>query len=218
MKKLLIIAPMLTLVFSCSSNKTGHAPTDAVIEHMSKGKKAMGNDFDSKFQKEGFINGDYVAISSSKSDINANETAFRVQIEADARARLLQTAPTDFKNVIQRAISSTSNDNGSAEAINITVTEVRSLTGLKSNFDDFQCVTFATPNVSLTYDYEKECRAIMRIPASNLMKAYKYTLDKKYGVNESQLQDILKEQIKQEIVRPVSKNETANVVDSSVKN
>ncbi len=209
MKYLLIIG--LVTLASCSSvpkSKTDEQ-NDLVVEHMNKPRKVIGNDFDSRFEKDGLVGSDFVAIASVTDVVDKNEKQMQTLAEADARSRLLNSAPTEFKKIIQSAISTSTGDNGNVENIGITVTEVKALTGLTSNFKDAQCVKYATPNHNLNYDYTKECRVIVRVPASDLMKAYKYTLDKKYGVKEqSAIQDLLKKQLMDKVLEPQSSNVT----------
>lgn len=201
MKYLLLIG--LATLASCSSTPTNKVDDlhDQVVAHMSKPKKILGADFDPRFEKDGLIGNEYVAVASITDAISKNEKQMQVTAEADARSRLLTSAPTEFKKIIQRAVSSSTGDNGSVDEIGVTVTEVHALTGLVSNFNDVQCVKFAVPTETLGYAYSMECRAIVHVPASSLLKAYAYTLDKKYGVKEqSAIQDILKKQLMQKIL------------------
>jgi hypothetical protein len=183
--KTLLMVSLLVITVSCSSVKTGDNDADALIAHMSKDKKVIGKDWDEKFTKDGFINGEYIAIGSSTNrDIDAMHRPLRVKADADATARLLRSAPTDFKRVVQSVLNSLDGDEGSVQESQIMITEVKSLTGMKSNFDDHQCVTIAIPNQNLKYNFVKECRVIVRVPASNLMRAYDYTLEKKYSIQK----------------------------------
>lgn len=209
MKYLLLIG--LVTLASCSSTPQNKidSQNELVIEHMAKGKKAIGQDFDSKFQKDGLIGGEYLAIASITDNVDKNDRMLQVLAEAEARSRLLNGAPTEFKKVIQSAISTSMGDNGSVDNVGITVTEVKALTGLSSSFNDTQCVKYAVPNSNLNYDYTKECRVIVRVPASELMKAYKYTLDKKYGVKEqSAIQELLKKQLTDKLLDQSSNSHT----------
>ena len=196
MKTTIIVMSLLVLASCSSVPKTGDNQADAVIAHMSKPKAVIGKDFDEKFKRDGLINGEFVAIGSVINSVNYHEGNMRIMAEADATSKLLTSAPTEFKKIVQRAISSLDGTNGSVEQNHISVTEVRALTGLKTQFDDVQCVNTATPNTDLKYDFLNECRVIMRVPASNLMKAYNYTLDKKYGIEEqAAINQMLKQQL-----------------------
>ncbi|MCM2350176.1 MAG: hypothetical protein NDI69_09145 [Bacteriovoracaceae bacterium] len=197
MLRAFLVVGLVGLVSCASSNKTGDPGTDAVIAHMSQGPKVMGKDWDEKFLKDGFINGDYIAIGSATSrDIDYFQKPLRVNAESEATARLLRSAPTDFKKIIQRSLNTLNGDEGSTQESQIMITEVKALTGMKSNFDDVQCVTRAEPRQDLKYNYVKECRVIVRVPALNLAKAYDYTLDKKYGIKQqNQLEDILQKEL-----------------------
>lgn len=206
MRSLLILG-LIGLVSCSSTQKTGDQQTDAVLSHLQKGKTFIGGqDFDEKFKRDGFINGDYLMISSVIENEYGNEVKMRKLGEAESMSRLLQSAPTDYKGAIQRAISSMDEDNGSFSASSIAVTEVKALTGLKSNFDDFQCRTYAIPTADLKFKISKECRTIMRVPASNLMKSFKITLDKKYGIKDDELIEVLKKDLLGEEPKAVTQN------------
>lgn len=186
MLKVLMIVSLSGLVSCASQQKTGDQETDALIAHMAKGTVVVGKDFDEKFNKDGFINGEFVAIGSANSaDLDYLVRPLRVRAEADATARLLKSAPAEFKKIIMGAIDTANGDEGSVQESQIQISEVRGLAGLKSNFDDIQCVKTATPNQDMRYSFNKECRVIVRVPASELIKAYKYTLDKKYGIQQA---------------------------------
>lgn len=179
---------------------------EQVIAHLEKGKRIIGKDFEEKFTHDGLINGEYVAVGSFKTDDQfSNNFHHLLKASEDARSKLITSAPTEIKKVIQSAVSTVS---GSYEAdqIQITVTEVQALTGMSSGLNDSQCVKYAEPTQDLKYKYTTECRALIRVPASSLLKAYNYTLDKKYSVKEdSQIKDILKQQLMDKILdKPVA--------------
>ena len=216
MRNLLMVLGVIGLASCSSVPRTGHQETDAVISHMSKPKSVIGKDWEEKFKKDGLINGEYVAIGSVTSHVNDNEGRLKLAAEADATSRLLTSAPTEFKKIVQRAISTVDSSYGSADQVHISVTEVKALTGLKTSFDDTQCVTTATPNTDLKYDFLKECRTIMRVPSSNLTKAYSYTLDKKYGIKE---QNEIKEALNKQLFKQIGgepERVTASEQDSPV--
>ena len=212
MKALIISCTMLVLA-SCASTPQGRIDDqhEKIVEHMSKPKRVIGQDFETKFEKDGLIGGEFIAIASIVDDINKNNKQMQTLAEADARSRLLNSAPTEFKKIIQSAISTSTGDNGNVENIGITITEVKALTGLSSTFNDVQCVKYAIPNSNMNYDYQKECRVIVRVPASNLSKAYNYTLDKKYSIKEvSAVQELLKQQLTEKVLQQPVKATASN--------
>lgn len=206
MKNVVMIFFAIGLVSCSSTNKTGNPQADTVIAHMSQEPRIMGKGWDEKFLKDGLINGEYIAIGSATTqDLDHLQKPLRVNAESEATARLLRSAPSDFKKIIQRAINTLDGDEGSTQESQIMITEVKSLTGIKSNFDDTQCVTSALPKQDLSYKYVKECRVIVRVPAVNLAKAYDYTLDKKYGIQrKNQIDEILIDELKGSAPRSVA--------------
>ena len=198
MKNLAFTITLFSLLVSCSSvNKTGHEPTDAVLEHMSKEERIIGNHWEDRFTRDGFVNGEYVAIGTATSkDVNANYIPLKSHAESMAVANLLKSAPSDFKRVIQRVLNTLDGNEGSTTEDQVMITEVKALTGLKSNFKDFQCIKKAKPNKSLEWDFEKECRVLVRIPASKLLEAYNFTLAQKYDIQkENKLKGLLRTEL-----------------------
>jgi hypothetical protein len=198
----LALLSLSTLMACSTAPKSVHENRhELILTHMAQEKKFLGSQFEPKFEKDGILNGEYVAIASIKGPIAENEKQLLTMAAADAKATLLESAPQQFKRVVQSAISTTIGGNGTVDSSAISVNEVRALTGVTVNFADTQCVKYALPNEHLGYDYIKECRAIARVPAANLTRAFKYTLDKKYAdlegsnsVKEVLLKELQKEE------------------------
>ena len=196
MKTLSLVA--LVGIVGCSSVPKApvEVQNDIIMNHMSQGKKIIGKDFDEKFSQDGLINGENVAIGSVKATYTTNEKAMLSMASNDAKATLLESAPSEFKKVVQSALSYVNNDNGTQDSVSIFVTEAKALTGIKVSFSDTQCVVYALPKSDVSYDYVRECRAIARVPASNLAIAYNFTMAKKYKIEDQmKLKDIMSKQL-----------------------
>lgn len=211
MTKAIVILTLFSFVGCSGVPKTGDPEADKVISHMSKGRTVVGADWQPKFLKDGLVNGEFIAIGSVTNEINRHEGSMKVMAESDATSRLLTSAPTEFKKIVIRAINSIDDSNGSVEQSHVSVTEVRALTGLKTAFDDSQCVTYATPTTELKYEFKKECRVIIRVPSSELMKAYRFTLSDKYKIKEqSEIAEALKAELFGKKPKVSSERETAS--------
>lgn len=203
--KTYLISLLFSLVFIVGCSTTPQQKVEdqneRVISHLEKGKRVIGKDFDEKFLRDGLINGEYVAVGSFVSnDQFTNNMNHLLRAGEDARSKMITSAPTEIKKVVQSAISTLSGTN-EAEQIQISVSEVQALTGMSSGINDSQCVKFAEPTQDMKYRYSTECRVLVRVPASNLMKAYNYTLDKKYSVKEeSQIKEIMKQQLMDKVL------------------
>ena len=185
MKTIFIIVCLLWFVSCSSIPKTGIKKEDALVEHMFQEPRLMGQDWDEKFTKDGLINGEYVSIGSAIGrHLNYNNKPVRLSAETDAMTRLLRSAPTDFKRIVQKAVDSVSDNDGSSTETMVSVSEVKALTGMTSNFDDIQCVNHAYPLDNGKWDFRKECRLILRIDAMKLKEAYDYTLSQKYSIEQ----------------------------------
>ncbi len=197
--RFLMIIGLIGLSACSSVQKTGDEQTDALLRHMSQETRVIGKGFDEKFTRDGIINGQYVAVGSATSaDLDYLVRPLRVRAEADATSRLLKSAPSEFKKVIMGAIDSANGDEGSVQESQVQITEVKALVGMKSNFDDIQCVKTASPNQQMKWNYSKECRVIVRVPANELLKAFKYTLGRIYNVQQqNDIQKVLLEELSQ---------------------
>lgn len=203
--KYLIFLISFVLFASCSSvSKTGHKETDALMEHMTQSPRVIGKDWEERFTQDGFINGEYVAIGVATSkDLNANYIPLKSNAESMAVGNLLKSAPSDFKKIIHRTLNTLEGNEGSTSEDQIMITEVKALTGLKSDFKDFQCVKKAIPNTNMKYDFVKECRVLVRIKSAKLLEAYDFTLNTKYGFDQkSKVEKILSSGVKAN--KPVS--------------
>ena len=199
MRNLLMVISLIGLTACSSVQKTGDQSTDAVISHLSKGPVVVGKDWDEKFTKDGAIGDEYVAIGSKKDSNGMKEETMKVFAETDGTSKLLSSAPTEFKKIVQRAISTVTGDE-SVDVNSYSVTEVKALTGMKTHFSDTQCVKTATPTMDLKYSFVTECRVIVRVPLANLAKAYNFTLSHKYGISEqSDIQKKIKEEMLKEM-------------------
>lgn len=197
MKLILFILTVGSIVSCSSVKKTGDEKTDALLEHMAQEPRIIGENWKEKFTKDGFINGEYVAIGTVTSyEMNGFYNSQKVNAESIATGNLLRTAPTDFKKVVHRVINSLEKNEGSTKEDQISVTEVRALTGLYSKFDDFQCVKKAVPNKKLKYDFIRECRLLMRVPSTKLLEAYDFTLQSKYGISKEKIRQELRNTFK----------------------
>ena len=175
---------VLFVLASCSSvPKTGDVKTDAVISHVAQESQIIGEQWQEKFTKDGFVDGNYVAIgSSSTANMNYNTKPLRLSAESDALARLLRSAPTDYKRIVKKVLNSMSDGDGQVSETDISITEVRSLTGVTSNFNDIQCIKTVSPTQEMKWSFAKECRVILRISPEDLSRAYDFTLSKKYSI------------------------------------
>jgi hypothetical protein len=213
MKHLVIALALLGLASCSSSEKKRSISNEELIAHMSQEPKIIGKDWDPKFTKDGFINGEYVAIGSSHSaNLEYYTRPARVKAEAVAMARLLKSAPTDFKRIVQSSINTANADEGNVQESQISITEVRSLTGIKSNFDDTQCVTKSEPTRDMSYALSRECRVILRVPAEELMRAYDFTLDRKYSIKQK---DDIKKLMLEEMNKGLGSNDQLKTVNSN---
>lgn len=207
--KTTVLLFLLFVLASCSSvPTTGDKKTDDVIAHVAQNQKIIGEEWQEKFTKDGFIDGYYVAIgSSSTNNVNYNNKPLRLSAESDAMSRLLRSAPTDYKRIVKKVLNSLSDGDGQVSETDIAITEVKALTGITSNFDDIQCIKTVTPTQDMKWAFGKECRMILRVSPEDLSKAYDFTLSRKYSIKRK---NEIEELVNKEIANSNEEKQTEN--------
>ena len=175
----------LTFLVGCSSSpyKEQTAQAEKIAQHMSLGTKYVGGSFDSKLEKSGKVGMFVVAVGKSIQPVDQDEELGEEAAKATAKFNLTQTAPSEFKTLVQKAIG-TEVGVGEFNQIQTSITEVKALRGVDVLNEDIQCLTKITPTATGDYKYERECRALAKVPLHELNKAYNFTLQSKYKINK----------------------------------
>ena len=197
MKTIGLIA-MSLIMFGCSSSpfKESTKRSDMIADHMAKGKRYVGGDFDSRFNSSGSDGFTVKSIGKSLYPVNQNEELAKAAAIADAKFKLIQSAPSEFKTVVQKAVGNSLGFTGEFNQIDMSLTEVHGLKGVIVKEEDVECKVVTSPNIQGDYDHLRECRAISQVPLSELNKAYDFTLEKKYGsIGKSSVEKILNEHL-----------------------
>lgn len=187
MKKFWVLFILLGVI-SCSSNQF-ESPFDEstksqndIAEHLSQGEKYVGGNFDSKFTSTGRKGTHVYASGKSFSAIDNDQSIAEKEAIFDAKNNLVQSAPSEFKSIVQRAIGNETG--GSFSQVDTSVTEIRSLTGIEVKNEDIECKVKMSPLPNGEYKTERECRALARVSVGNLKKAYDFTIESKYKVSK----------------------------------
>lgn len=194
MKYLLLLSLLFTSV-SCSTSKLTEEQ-QKIREHMEQGKVYVGGDFSPKF-KTSDSGASLVQVGIAIYPVDANETLVKSHAIADGKFKLTEGAPSYFKSMVQRAIGSALGNEGDFSQIDVSVSELKALTGIQSKSQDVECKTVMEPTVDLNYNTVKECRALVSVSKANLRKAYDFTISQKYGIKEkSEIDNLLKMEAK----------------------
>ncbi len=181
---------ILILFVSCSSSpfKEATKEQEMINDHLSQGFKYLEGDFDEKYAKTG-REGVYIkAVGSAIYPVETNQKLIESAAVSDSKFRLISSAPSEFKREVQQVIGTELGGASDYTEISISVTEVKSLMGIKSRFEDVECRTKVSPTSNGEYKTEKECRALSRVKASELRKAYDFTISNKYGVSKKKVE------------------------------
>lgn len=178
MKFLSIVAMSLVLV-SCSSSPFQEETKEAnkIMEHMSQGIKYSNNGFPSKYEESG-VKGRYaVGIGKSISEMDSGEQLSESMAVSNAKFNLINSAPTTFSSIVKKTISTSLGSAQEFSQDDISITKVNNLKGVEVKTSDITCRTRMEPiQGSEKYKISRECRAISRVPISELKKAYDFTI------------------------------------------
>lgn len=198
MLKLSIIGLSLVVV-SCSSSpfKEQSDQQDKITKHMSQEKKYIGGEFESKYSNSGNDGFTLRAVGQSVYPVASSEQVARLAAIANAKFKIIESGPTEFKSLVQQAIGNSLGQTGEFTQIDTSVVEVKALRGIEIKQEDVSCKIVIEPNVEGGYNNLRECKAIARIPLSELKKAYDFTVGQKYsGAQKSEVEKLLEEQLR----------------------
>lgn len=142
---------------------------EKLVTHMSKKDIILGDNWKKQFLMDGVIGNDLISIGSTKEEALSN---------------LLRSAPLEYKKIVFSYFE----QNKSLRYIRsneYSVSEVKGLIGVYHKLEDKQCIQIAKPNTNLNYDVVTECRFIVRIKVSQLLKSYKVYINSKYKKNRA---------------------------------
>ena len=171
---------------SCSSSpfKETTREQEMVNEHLSQGVKFLEGDFDSKFAKTGRTGSYVTAVGNAIYPVDVNQKLVESSAIANAKFRLTESAPSEFRKEVQQAVGTELGGIGEFSQVDVSVSEVKNLTGIVVAFEDVQCRTRVEPMSDGGYRTMKECRALAKVKASELKKAYDFTIASKYNVSK----------------------------------
>ncbi len=189
MKKVFIFTIFITGLVGCSSSpfKEETAQQNKINQHLSQGVKYLEGDFEEKYNSSGRSGMYMTAIGTAIYPVEKSQKVVESAAVTDAKFRLTESAPSNFKREVQQAIGTEYEGVGDYSEISVSVTEVRGLTGIKVRYSDISCKTKVSPTSKGSYKTERECRAIAKVKLSDLKKAYSYTLDEKYRGKKKQI-------------------------------
>lgn len=189
---------ILVLFVSCSSSpfKEATKEQEMINDHLSQGVRYLEGDFEERFSKNG-KDGVYLsAIGTAIYPIESNRKLVESAAISDSKFRLVSSAPSEFRREIQQAIGTELDGVGDYSEISVSVTEVKNLKGIKSKYEDTQCRTRVSPTSTGSYKTERECRAISKVKKTEVLKAYDYTVESKYGVSKKKIKSNLDKQFR----------------------
>lgn len=212
MIKLTVLSVSLLLA-GCSSSpfKEQTLKNEKVVKHLQQGKQYIDGGFDSRFNNSGNDGMNLRAIGKAIYPIETNELLVRASAISASKFKLTESAPTEFKSLVQQAIGNSLGFNGEFTKIETSITEVHGLRGIEVKEENVQCRTVVEPTSEGDYKNLKECRSIATVPLSELNKAFNFTMDQKYGPQQkSSVEKLLEEQLKANTVNSGSRAISSN--------
>lgn len=197
------------LISACSHDpfKAQREKNDMIVEHMKQGKQYVGGEFDARFNQSGNDGMTLRSVGTSMYPIQTNEELSRAKAVSMAKFKLIESAPTEFKSLVQQAIGNSLGYTGEFTKIETSITEVHALRGIEVKEEDTVCKMVVEPTIEGGYSNMRECRSIARIPLVELNKAFNFTMEQKYGPQQkNSVERLLEEQLKANtLISPVTK-------------
>lgn len=174
---------------------------ELINAHLEQGKKYIGGEFDPRFTAGGDDGINIRKVGVAIYPAGSNESLAISAAVDDGKFKVIESAPSEFKSMVQRAIGNSLGFTGEYNKIETSVTEVQRLSGIKTSRRDIQCKKVMEPTADLGYRRTLECRAIVSVEKRELQKAFDFTLESKYGIKKkSFVQKILNQQLKESVL------------------
>jgi hypothetical protein len=191
-----------TVLVSCASAPKSHH--EKILDHISQGKKYQDGEFNIKFKVSGNDGMNVRSVGISVVPYEYNEMTAKAQAVSDAKFKLVISAPTEFKAIVQRAIGTSLGYQGEYNQIETSISKVHNLQGIEVNESDVTCKVLSSPTRDGGYKYQRECRAIAKVSVLKLNEAYNFTTEQVYGVSKkNKVQKLLQKQLKQKTLKPL---------------
>lgn len=223
MQKFILITMTFVAFFLVGCSSTPYQQMkekqDMINMHLAQGKKYIGGEFDPRFTAGGDDGINIRKVGVSVYPSGSNESLVISAAVDDGKFKVIESAPSEFKSMVQRAIGNSLGFTGEYNKIETSVAEVQRLSGIKTSRRDIQCKKVMEPTADLGYRRTLECRAIVSIEKRELQKAFDFTLEAKYGIKKkSFVQKILNQQLKESVLKkPVQSKAPASVKPSRPK-
>ncbi len=173
---------LLGVLAGCSTSpfKESTEYQEKVSEHLASGIQYPEGDFEEKYTKSSSSAMWLTSIGRSIYPLGSSQVLVESAASSAAKMVLIQSAPSEFKSIVQKAISNELGFTGSYSKVDTIVTEVKNLTGVMVRPEDISCKIRVEPMEDGSFRNSRECRALARVKVSELKKAYRYTIEKKY--------------------------------------
>jgi len=142
-----------------------------------QGKQYVGGIFDPSYNESGKDGLFLRTIGMAVYPASTSEATVRSAAVADGKQKLITSAPTEFRSMVQSAMGNAMGFTGNLNSIETTITNVSRLEGIEVNQRDIDCRLVIEPNVQGAFRNNRECRAVVRVPVLSIRKAFEYTLE-----------------------------------------
>lgn len=193
----------LFIFASCSSSpfKEATEKNEYLVQHMQQGKRYIGGEFDPKFSTSGNDGMNLRAVGVAVYPVQSNEALVKAKAISVAKFKLVESAPTQFKQIVQQAIGNALGYTGEFTQIETSITEVHGLQGIEIKEENVVCKMVVEPTIEGGYNNNRECRAMATVPLVELRKSFDFTMESKYGPQKkTSVEKILEEQLKNDAI------------------
>ena len=197
MLRIPLMIVIVSMFASCSSKQTVKTNLeDEAIERAAREDVVIGKPLPSWVNESG-IDGEFIyAVGSAEFPLDKSEHYVVSAATFDARGKVLQDAPSDYKAIVQKAIGDSLGTHGDFNQIQVSVSEVKGVAGIKVDNKKVTCRKIKRYKTSGT-KLNRICYAYAYAPITKVNEAYARVFKDKYGVSKSnRFKEILDNQVK----------------------
>lgn len=192
--KLLIMLLILGLV-GCSSTSKRHGGVGNLAEE----DQMIGDELPEWIDNEGVDSGYIYAVGEAEFSAEKSIQLAKEAAQHNAKMRITERMPSDYKVVAQRTLSSVSS--GEFNKIEITKGDLYGLTDVTVSRRFITCRKIIR-NTKFDKKVNRICFARARVPVSSFNSALARTVKSKFGEDVgTKFSDVLKKQVEQEFLK-----------------
>ena len=208
--KTLLITTLMLFMASCSSTQFDkqRALNEQATENLLQEDQMIGSSLPNWIYSEGLNGNRMYAVGSAEVEATYSENYVTNMAIHNAKMRVVENMPTDYKKIVQRAVSDTVENN--FNQVELSTGEVQGITGIKTNRRFMTCRKMIR-YTEFGRKVNRVCYVQAFVPLKELNDAFVRTVKNKYGDQKAdQFKVILEQQLKSSIKTKENQNAQSN--------